>query len=349
MVKKTEIKSIELVLPEAEWAARLYACSFDEEKLGIDQKAYQEWLLESPENFEKLEACIEVLALGKDLKTCPDIMTLLGEEGTIPVDDTPVTFTGIRKQLPWFYGAVAACFALVVFSFAFLGSKPDFQMQYQTGVGEQTVYTLPDGSRVHMNTDTRLTLKYTKEHRALHLLRGEASFDVVRDRERPFDVLSGKGRARAIGTRFNVFNDGEKVTVSVLEGIVEVASAPRVGEVAKATGPKLVIGQQMSYDEQGDMSEVKIVDIEKMQAWQNARLEFLNTPLGDVVREMNRYSPAPIIIGDNALLALRVSGIFDIRDTGNMLGGLEDVLPVKLLKNNHEYIIVKIDEVEASL
>ncbi|WP_417466198.1 FecR family protein [Kordiimonas sp.] len=350
MVKRTTIKNIELVLPEAEWAARLFDCSFDEEKLGPDLAAYRAWLDESPDNFDKLEDCIEALALSRELDQDPDVMALLGE-------DVEAGHAEGTSTVPWWhahrryglYGAIAACLALVVLNFGYFEPQSYEQLQYQTGVGEQTVYTLPDGSRVHMNTDTRLTVNYTEDYRGIHLLYGEASFDVVSDKARPFDVMSGKGRARAVGTRFNVFNDAGNVTVSVIEGVVQVASSPKEQALPAATGPKLVVGQQMTYDDAGEMSEVRLVDIERVQAWQSGRLEFLGASLSDVVREMNRYSVTPIVIGDDALKSLRVSGIFDVKETRTMLGGLEDLLPVRLLRQNNMYLIVSESSKESSL
>lgn len=345
MTKNSTIKDVELVLPEAEWMARLQEGSLGKNMSDAEKQAFKEWLNENPDNPDKFDACLEAWALSKDLENHSDIMMLLGEEvPELSEHEAPVQ----KKYLHLIYGSVAACFMLIALSFVVLqyGSSPNSQMQYQTGIGEQTVYTLPDGSRVHMNTDTRLSLNFTAKGRELRLLRGEAAFDVVHDKARPFDVLSGKGRVRAIGTRFNVFNNGEKVTISVLEGVVQVSSASDMKEISEAIGPKLIIGQQMSYNNKGAMSEVKDIDVAKIQTWQQGRLEFLNAPLSDVISEMNRYSPTPIIIGDDSLLLLKVSGIFDVRDAGSMLGGLEDILPVKLQINNNKFILVSVKEKE---
>ncbi|PCI52446.1 MAG: hypothetical protein COB36_15035 [Alphaproteobacteria bacterium] len=349
MAKKPTLEDVDLVLTEAEWMARLQEGALGKDLSVSETKAYREWLNEDPENPNKLDACFDAWALSKNLENSSEIMALLGEDVPEKSEGDTITEPPVsQKEFRWVYSVVAACLAIVILPFIVFYSNgtPDRTTHYQTGIGEQTVYTLSDGSRVQMNTDTHISLNFTAENRELHLLRGEATFDVVHDPDRPFDVLSGKGRARAIGTRFNVFNDGEKVTVSVIEGIVQVARAEDVIKTSKAIGPKLLVGQQMSYNKQGDMSEVKIFDIQKIQAWQKGRLEFFDASLGEVVLEMNRYSPMSIMVGDDSLFLLKVSGIFDVKEPEKMLEGLTDILPIKVLINNNKLILIRVKKEE---
>lgn len=105
---------------------------------------------------------------------------------------------------------------------------------YRTQVGEQRDVILPDGSKVTLNTDTALAVRYSDERRYIVLERGEALFVVKHDTGRPFDVAAGDTLTRALGTEFNVDMRSSKVTVSVLEGAVRVAAANVVSHRSKS-------------------------------------------------------------------------------------------------------------------
>src|SRR5690606_28626324 len=93
----------------------------------------------------------------------------------------------------------------------------------RTGVGEQRTVTLEDGSRVSLNTATRLSLHFDRGVRRVRLQSGEALFEVARDPGRPFVVESGDRQVRALGTAFIVRRDAGRIAVTLMEGSVEVA------------------------------------------------------------------------------------------------------------------------------
>src|SRR5277367_6540597 len=76
---------------------------------------------------------------------------------------------------------------------------------YQTAHGAQAVWHLPDGSVLHLNTDTAVTVRYSATERLLVLDRGEAMFEVAHDARRAFRVLAGSTNAVAIGTQFDAY------------------------------------------------------------------------------------------------------------------------------------------------
>src|SRR5258708_31845445 len=93
---------------------------------------------------------------------------------------------------------------------------------YITEIGAREMVPLADGSKVELNTDTRIRTVVTKERRTVWLDRGEAYFEVVPDTSRPFVVLAGSRRITVVGTKFAVRRDGDEVQVKVPEAIVHV-------------------------------------------------------------------------------------------------------------------------------
>ena len=74
----------------------------------------------------------------------------------------------------------------------------------ETSVGEQKVLSLADGSVIHLNTDSLVLVDFSDSRRDIHLLRGEAHFEVAHDEKRPFIVKVDNNTVTAVGTAFNV-------------------------------------------------------------------------------------------------------------------------------------------------
>ena len=101
---------------------------------------------------------------------------------------------------------------------------------YATAIGQQSAHTLLDGSVIYLNTNSQVRVDYSAESRSIHLLQGEAHFEVAKQAARPFRVYAGGGRVQAVGTAFTVYLRGDDVDVSVNEGVVAL------GAYAKASG-----------------------------------------------------------------------------------------------------------------
>jgi len=93
---------------------------------------------------------------------------------------------------------------------------------YTTGVGEQHLITLGDGSVIELNAQSRIRIRYHTREREVDLLRGQALFNVAHDATRPFIVYTAGSQVRAIGTQFDVYQKPAETKVSVIEGTVAV-------------------------------------------------------------------------------------------------------------------------------
>ena len=138
--------------------------------------------------------------------------------------------------------AIAASLLLMVAAPAWL-----IEMQrpaaYVTGVGEQEVASLADGSRVALNTDTALEVDYKPGIRQITLEHGEAMFDVAHNAARPFIVAAGDTRVRAVGTSFIVRRIDGDVQVTLLKGKVAVSTVQPADDRARPKPTMLVPGE----------------------------------------------------------------------------------------------------------
>ena len=203
-------------------------------------------------------------------------------------------------------------------------------IHYATQIGEHRRVELADNSHIDLNTDTRVSVRISLLQRQVVLSQGEALFEVTHNRLRPFTVQSGDLRIRDVGTRFNVRKQAQSVTVSVLEGEVELNNGRQVmNEVLNA-------GQQRSYTKTGGLGQMQAVEADKLTAWVQGRLVFTRTPLREVTAELERYHPVQFSFVDPKLAQETLSGTFDSGDIAPFLHALEAILPVQAQRNGSQ-------------
>lgn len=246
----------------------------------------------------------------------------------------------VRRTPIYMRWAAALVVAIgLAFAVVYLQVRP---VQYETAVSEQRDVLLADGSRITLNTDTALTVRYAASSRRVDLERGEAIFAVKHDVARPFEVVAGQTVTRALGTEFNVDRRSDRIRVSVIEGVVRVSAAGRdgAGKVAPLV-PALTKGRSAEFQNGDDRIVEAAADLKRIQAWRARRLEFSDTPLPEALEEFNRYSTAHVVIGAEDLNTVRVSGVFRIGDTEGFLFSLREALGVQTLTTQEEIVLLR--------
>jgi transmembrane sensor len=185
----------------------------------------------------------------------------------------------------------------------------------QTAVGENRLEKLADGSELTLGGDTEVSASFTDTARRIDLVRGEVFFKVAKDNARPFRVFAGDASVVAVGTEFNVHRRADRVVVAVVEGHVIVE--PRGGilpvalmrELRSGYEPvSLKAGQQATADYGGVDTAVPLPDPAAPVAWTTGRLAFRLEPLRYVLEDINRYARKPLVIGDERIAELRITG-----------------------------------------
>ncbi|MGV8137172.1 MAG: FecR family protein [Mangrovibacterium sp.] len=153
-----------------------------------------------------------------------------------------------------------------------------------TQKGEQTSVVLPDGSKVWLNVDTKLSypVGYGVQSRRL-ILEGEAYFEVAKNKELPFEVSSGGIVTKATGTTFIVssYPTSSEVRSSLVEGTVEI----RCNGDVKVLKP----GQQVIYRKESPAVIVQSFDIADELGWKNEQLVFRLMPFEHVLSELEKW------------------------------------------------------------
>jgi transmembrane sensor len=181
---------------------------------------------------------------------------------------------------------------------------------YRTAIGQQQVVTLADDTRVALNTDSHLTVSYSARERRVKLDRGEALFEVTKNKDCAFIVQAGDTEIRAVGTKFDVRRRDGQVIVVLLEGQVEITTRPESMSkpVVVAT---LTPGERLIFGADEGVAAVDHPNVDATLAWRRGEVMLDDTPLSEAVAEMNRYARVPLALADPALESLRVSGVFE--------------------------------------
>jgi transmembrane sensor len=287
----------------ARWVARLSSSDATAE----DRRAFEAWLAADP-------------AHGPAYAAMDALWGKLGRvEDPWPSPEAPPRSR--RRPTKGLAGiAVSAVFAGAL---AYqLGLVDRMRADVWSGVGDIRQTVLPDGSRVDLNTDTALALRFSEGERTVELLRGEAFFDVAPDPDRPFVVWGSGLSARALGTRFAVRADDPRQPVEVAEGRVAVTDAK--GAVQLSAG-------EAARREGAGLTAVP-ADVGRETAWRQGRLIVSRERLASVLAKLGRYRRGRIVLLDAAAGERRVTGVFDLHDTDDALTAIGVTMGVRVTR-----------------
>jgi transmembrane sensor len=228
-------------------------------------------------------------------------------------------------------GAAAAALGLAVIGAAAIYMNLHSPTYYKTDIGERRIVALPDGSRISMDSDTRVGVTYQKTARSITLDRGRSRFDVAHDASRPFTVTAGPQTVVAVGTSFDVERLQSTVLITLIQGQVVIKSAPAAATtessgqsenpISLKAGEELVVTRNVR-------PAIVAADLQVARAWEAGRLLFRDEPLGDAVARVNRYTTQPIMI-DPSIASIRFSGVFNAGDVGSFVSAVTSYFPVQ--------------------
>jgi transmembrane sensor len=242
-------------------------------------------------------------------------------DGVVPIEEGRTSLSEIlarprrpsRRSLTFAVAATLLILAGATILYSFLQRGI-----YSTGAGEERIVTLEDASRLELNARTRLRVRYSPGLREVELLEGQALFQVAKDNARPFVVRTDSAQVRAVGTEFDVYRRGAETRVTVLEGTVAVQS-PLAGAAIVSPADLLVgAGEQAIVPQQG-IPKAHPTNAVAATAWTRGELEFIETPLAEVVDEFNRYSPRRLVLGSPSPTSVRISGIYSSADPASLI------------------------------
>ncbi|WP_016957162.1 FecR family protein [Catenovulum agarivorans] len=326
----------ELKLQTWDWIIRIDG---DEPLSQQEKQQLAVWLNESPERKQ------EIYRINKFWH-----QTLLTELADL--NETPAKQQKTKNWLKFSWAAISgysvACLCLLSLSVYWIGEQQNLTTHYPatsyaTNIGEQQSVNLLDGSKLIIDSNSHIEVKFSETSRDLWLHKGEVHFDVAKDKSRPFNVHALNGRVQAVGTAFNVeLIDDKQFNVLVTEGKVAVALSESA-VATKTSNSTQPLMQNITYMTAGDYTNVRLTtsieqskkhmlntlvklskeEINKASAWQRGELIFTGEPLIQVIEKLKRYTELNIQIKDSELETLKIGGRFELTNIENWLKSLQ--------------------------
>ena len=320
------------------WHARLKDDAASEQ----DWLAFTAWLEADPKNRLVYDQ-VEEISNEIDRSRTGIAEALARSERDAPISGTVIPLHGKTRPsgMRWYVGMglIAATLLVVVLGRNLLEAPSvDFQT-YKTAMGQHQDVTLADGSLLHLNTGTELSVAMAAGERQVHFDHGEALFEVAKDSSRPFIITSGDQTIRVVGTVFNVLRHRGKVAVTVAEGVVQVA--PVKNADANWQPVRLTMGDQLTRQEGSPRYDLKSVDLANALAWRDGRLSYDDVPLSQVIDDLNRYFPETVSAAGDDVASLRFSGVLKLDDEMSVLRRLENFLPVSIEQTGDKFLLRK--------
>jgi len=239
-----------------------------------DWEAFTAWLEASPLNNQAYEKA----ALADDAIAASLAATgVSNSEAVSSNDNEDVHRPSRRRLLTWSASAAAAVMAIAV-GIPMLHQGPQAYV-IETAAGQHRSLTLPDGTHIDLNGDSRLSLD-KNETRLAALDRGEATFSVVHDASNPFVVKIDEHRVQDVGTIFNVVRTPHAIEVGVAEGEILFNPDREAVSVKK--------GQMLRLDGAKQMAVVAPTDASSVASWRTGRLVYADAPLSRVAADLRR-------------------------------------------------------------
>jgi transmembrane sensor len=179
-----------------------------------------------------------------------------------------------------------------------------------TKMGEKSILTLYDGTKIILNADSKFKYAQTYNRKTREVyLEGEAYFEVAHDPARPFIVHAGDISIKDMGTVFNIsdYPLDDEISISLVEGKVKVTNK---NTNADKNGVELRPLQTFVYNKKDEVSSIKNFDLQEEVGWKDNILKFESQPLNKIFKTLERSYGVNFELKDNSYGEHRISADF---------------------------------------
>lgn len=219
------------------------------------------------------------------------------------------------------------------------GSHADV-IEFNTPRGQQSELTLPDGTFVALNYDSKLKYHISRNKRLQEVeLDGEAFFRVTKNRSRTFRVITDNMSVNVLGTEFNVkaYKSDQKTETTLLEGSVEIKDIPN-----QKHSVLLKPGERWSYNKTEKLQTVTRVDSRISTLWRSGEYYFEKVSFGELSKTLERMYKVNIYFQDSSLENEVYSGsIYQDDEIDELFGIINLTVPITVKKEKNEIWINK--------
>ena len=237
-----------------------------------------------------------------------------------------------KKQIrQWVYSGLAVVpllfvIGLLIVPFSFKGKQPDgLYNEIVTGRGQKSALTLSDGTKVWLNTDSKLTYSndFSGKKRAVVLV-GEAFFDVSHDKKKPFIIHTRDMHIKVLGTAFNVraYPNEKSSEASLIRGIIQVSFTKRPNEQLMLKPNEKITFSNTDIAPRNRQEDLPLITLDNITvepstgtiletAWTKGKFAFKSRPFVEIVEDLERIYDVEIEIVRGSIRSRRFTASFD--------------------------------------
>jgi transmembrane sensor len=246
-----------------------------------------------------------------------------------------------KPSIPLWLKIAASVSVLLVASYFLIPRKnlsteevlqPVALVSEQTSRGVKSIIELPDGTRVHLNSQSSISYapNFPGNVREV-VLTGEAYFDVTHNPDKPFIVRTSGTATQVLGTSFNVKSTNEKIEVTLVNGRVNVT----IGDQSSLLEPN----QQAVISTSANTIAKKNVDVSKYIGWKDNILYLEGVKLKDAVTTLEQWYNVDINIASPAIKNCVITAKYQNESLENVLNSIEFLLNAKIESNQQKISI----------
>ncbi|KLT64711.1 hypothetical protein AB669_13235 [Pedobacter sp. BMA] len=207
---------------------------------------------------------------------------------------------------------------------------PVVYVEKQVGEHQQLKLTLPDGSKVLLNAQSRIRYpnRFNHHTRQVYLLEGEGYFEVKHDTKHPFIVTSKNTNTQVLGTAFNIkaYHYLSELQVAVTRGKVSVSTSD-------GTKKEILLPNEVAtVDSQNGTMLKQVIDAKTIVAWQHGNLAFNNERLTDVCATIASTYHLQFKFDEPAIKDFRITAGFVATDR------VSEIIDILASANNLAYV-----------
>jgi ferric-dicitrate binding protein FerR (iron transport regulator) len=306
---------------------------------GEERASLQAWIDESPDNKKLVH---DFTVMWRASKPPPEPMNFETSDEWIELEAAIDQSHAVAKQAWWSSPIVGMKVAASIAFFA-LASWLLYYIAFNDSMvvaeSKKTIVsvTLPDGSEVWLNQDSRLAYQddFNSNHRTV-TLHGEALFNVKKDSVKPFIIQANGAEVKVLGTVFNVqaYDSVPEIEVFVSSGAVSFTSLND-----RSATVTLSPGEIGTLTKKNHVIAVHADENVNTLAWKNKKLVFKSTSMEMVVKNVGHYFKVNIDVRNRNILRCRFTGSFNQPTLEEIVEALSVSLDLTITKNGDTYVV----------
>jgi len=241
-----------------------------------------------------------------------------------------------RSRQALLAGSLAAILALIggykaIPSIELLFAQPQ---DYAAADEDIRQVNLEDGTRLTLASGTEVRVRFTRHARDVELRHGTLFADITHE-GRPFRIDTGDARITDLGTRFEVTKKPAAVRVVVESGAVRFGTKNWFGKSIDLNAAQAAVLSGAGLNRIDDVTP------DGVARWRNIWAEYRDTPMKQVVADLESVSSLPIEIKDSALAEQRVSGRVRLVEPMRQLQNLSVIHGFSVHKNDNSIVLAR--------